>query len=235
VTGLVRPSLERLFSLVVSLNEAAALEEVASLLRSGVEARTIMLCFNRALTEIGRLFQAKEYYMVALVLAGELMRDALAILMPRLSRDGGLPAKEGLVVTATIEGDIHDLGKSLAGFLLAASGFEVVDLGVDVPPKVIVDETMRRRPDAVGVSLLLTNCVPAVQRLSVLFREAYQGEKERPLLFAGCGFSLPPESDLSPPAWLGVDTVAKDAYETVQICLERVGGESQGAIGYGAP
>jgi methanogenic corrinoid protein MtbC1 len=235
VTGLVRPSLDKLFGLVVSLSEAAALEEAASLLRSGVSARTIMLCFNRALTEIGRLFQAKEYYMAALVLAGELMRDALSMLMPRLSSDGGLPAKEGLVVTATIEGDIHDLGKGLAGFLLAASGFEVVDLGVDVPPKVIVAETLRLNPDAVGVSLLLTNCVPAVQRLSAVFREAYRGEKERPLLFAGCGLSLPPESDLSPPAWLGVDTVAKDAYETVQICLERAGGQSQGALGYGPP
>lgn len=222
------PRLDRLFGLVVNLKEVAALQEVAHLLRAGVEPRAIMFCFNRAMTEIGRLFQAKEYYMVALVLAGELMREAMTLLMPRISASGHVEAKEGLVITATIEGDIHDLGKSMAGFLLTASGFEVIDLGVDVPPRIILAETLKLNPDAVGVSLLLTTCVPAVQRLSALFKETYQGEPDRPLLFAGCGFSLPPESDLDPPTWLGVDMVAKDAYETVQICLGRVTGESPG-------
>jgi methanogenic corrinoid protein MtbC1 len=190
-----------------------------------------MFCFNRAMTEIGRLFQVKEYYMVALVLAGELMREAMSILMPRLSAGDHVERREGLVITATIEGDIHDLGKSLAGFLLMASGFEVVDLGVDVPPRIILAETLKLNPDAVGVSLLLTTCVPAVQRLSALFRETWRGEPNRPLLFAGCGFSLPPESDLDPPKWLGVDHVAKDAYETVQICLGRVAGQPPEGLG----
>ncbi|MDR1658342.1 MAG: cobalamin-dependent protein [Deltaproteobacteria bacterium] len=215
--------LSRLYDLIVDLKEVATLSEVANLLGAGVEPKAIMDCFYRALNEIGRLFQSKQYYMVALVLAGELMREALKLIMPRLTGRGQSRHREGLVIVATIEGDIHDLGKSLASFLLTTSGFEVVDLGVDVPPRIILTETMRLKPDAVGVSLLLTTCVPAVKRLSSLFEATYSDAPQRPLLFAGCGFNLPEQTaHSSPPQWLGVDAIVKDAYDTVLLCLERV-------------
>jgi methanogenic corrinoid protein MtbC1 len=216
--------LDRLYELIVELKQVAALQEVANLLRAGVEPKAIMYCFHRALNEIGRLFQMRQYYMIALVLAGELMREALKLVMPRLTCKGQARQREGLVIVATIEGDIHDLGKSVAGYLLTASGFEVIDLGVDVPPRILMIETLKHKPDAVGVSLLLTTCVPAVKRLANLFEESFLGHPNRPLLFAGCGFSLPSTTvnSSAPPSWLGVDAVVKDAYDTVQICLEKV-------------
>ncbi|MDR1111933.1 MAG: cobalamin-dependent protein [Deltaproteobacteria bacterium] len=220
--------LDRLYLHIVALREVAALKEVADLLVDGVEPMAIMDCFHRGLTEIGRLFQIKEYYMTALVLAGDLMSQSMRLVMPRLAKMEKAE-KQGLVLVATIEGDIHELGKSLAGYLLTASGFEVVDLGVDVPPRVILAETLRLVPDVVGVSLLLTTCVPTVRRLSGLIDETFAGQADRPLLLAGCGFNIPkgPDerggglTDLT--GLLGVDMVVADAYDTVRICLERMG------------
>ncbi|MDR1309112.1 MAG: cobalamin-dependent protein [Deltaproteobacteria bacterium] len=167
--------------------------------------------------------------MTARVLAGDLMSQSMRLVMPRLAKMEKAE-KQGLVLVATIEGDIHELGKSLAGYLLTASGFEVVDLGVDVPPRVILAETLRLVPDVVGVSLLLTTCVPTVRRLSSLIDETFAGQADRPLLLAGCGFNMPKVPDERGGAGLtdltgllGVDLVVADAYDTVRICLERMG------------
>jgi methanogenic corrinoid protein MtbC1 len=207
--------------MIVELKEVEALRTVAELLREGVDPERLMICFYRALSEIGRLFQIKEYYMMALVVAGEIMREAMDLIMPRLVGKGDSRETRGQVITATIEGDIHDLGKSLAGFLLTANNFEVIDLGVDVPPRVILAETLRLDPVAVGVSLLLTASVSAIRRLSSLFREAYGETLDRPLLFAGCAMARPEDGPQNLKEWLGVDAVADEAYDTVRLCQEQ--------------
>lgn len=210
---------------IINLQEVASLQSVADLLQAGVEARAIVDCFSRSLMEIGRMYQEGKYYMTGLVLAGEIMRQAMDVLMPHLAKNKS-EEKKGLVIIGTIEGDIHELGKNMAGYFLKTDGFEVIDLGVDVAPRVFLKEILQREPDAVGVSLLLTRCMEPLKRLVNLLNETYH-EGQAPPLFVGCGFLTPPPGSeamfqLSEQErqWLGVKHVVTDAYDTLRLCQE---------------
>lgn len=218
---LQREKLERLKKLIVSLNEVAVLQAVADLLHDGVSPHDILQCFQNGLAEIGEMYQRGEYYVAGLILSGEIMRQSMRLLMPRLVKEDGAVGRSGLVIIGTIEGDIHDLGKNMASYFLEAHGFEVVDLGVDVPPRVFLKEILQREPDAVGVSLLLTSCLEPLGRLVHLVRETYFG-RQSPPIFVGGGF-LTATTDPALTAEverLGVDFVVRDAYDTLNLCLE---------------
>lgn len=214
-------ALENLRQLIISLNEVAVLQAVANLLHKGVNPHDILLCFQLALAEIGEMYQRGEYYVAGLILSGEIMRQCMRLLMPRMVKEEGGRGRTGLVVIGTIEGDIHDLGKNLASYFLEAHGFEVIDLGVDVSPRLFLKEILHREPDAVGVSLLLTSCLEPLTRLIHLVRETYH-DRQPPPIFVGGGF-LAACSDARLPgevAKLGVDYIVRDAYETLSLCLD---------------
>ena len=213
--------LNRLKKLIVSLNEVAVLQAVVDLLHDGVSPHDILLCFQNGLMEIGEMYQRGEYYVAGLILSGEIMRQSMRLLMPRLVKEEGAVGRSGLVIIGTIEGDIHDLGKKMASYFLEAHGFEVIDLGVDVPPRVFLKEILQREPDAVGISLLLTSCLEPLGRLVYLVRETYHG-RQAPPIFVGGGFltaSTDPALDAEI-GRLGVDYVVRDAYDTLNLCLE---------------
>lgn len=215
-----RAELDKLRLLIVSLNEVAVLQAVANLLHDGVSPHAVMQCFQQALVEIGEMYQRGEYYVAGLILSGEIMRQSMRLLMPRLVKEAGVEGRTGLVIIGTIEGDIHDLGKNMASYFLEAYGFEVIDLGVDVSPRVFLKEILQREPDAVGVSLLLTSCLEPLARLIHLVRETYHG-RQAPPIFAGGGF-LAGNTDASLTAEvgrLGVDYIVRDAYDTLNLCL----------------
>ncbi|MDR1657956.1 MAG: cobalamin-dependent protein [Deltaproteobacteria bacterium] len=227
-----QPKLAKLCDKIVNLREQEVLSDLHQFLQQGVPPWDLLDCFNSSLGQIGQMFQQGTYYMTGLVLAGEIMRQAMEILMPHLANNK--PSKKsGLVIIGTIEGDIHELGKNMAAWFLEADGFEVIDLGVDVPPRVFLKEILQREPDAVGVSLLLTSCVEPVKRLVRLLRDAYS-DRPAPPLFVGCGF-LSSNSDspglidhhLLERQWLEVDHVVTDAYDTLKLCRELAGRKRQ--------
>jgi methanogenic corrinoid protein MtbC1 len=230
-----RPRLTQLRENIVSLREQEVLTDLDKCLAEGVPPWDLLNCFNESLGQVGQMFQQGTYYMTGLVLAGEIMRRAMEALMPHLA-DNKRGPRSGLVIIGTIEGDIHELGKNMAAWFLEADGFEVVDLGVDVPPRVFLKEILQRDPDAVGVSLLLTSCVEPVKRLVRLLRDAYN-DRPPPPLFVGCGF-LNSNSEagrlmgqqLLERQWLEVDHVVSDAYDTLKLCRELVGRKRQ-AVG----
>jgi corrinoid protein of di/trimethylamine methyltransferase len=105
---------------------------------------------------VGKQFACGEMYLPELVGAGEAMKNAIAVLEPEMTRRGSARTILGKVVIGTVEGDIHDIGKSLVGTMLSSSGFQVYDLGVDVPIKTFVDKAREVDADIVGLSALLT-------------------------------------------------------------------------------
>ena len=105
---------------------------------------------------VGEDFAAERMFLPELVLAGESMKAAIAVLEPAMASEGEERTLSGTVVLAAAHGDIHDIGKSLVGTMLAANGFKVFDLGVDVPVQTVVDKVHEVEPDVVGVSALLT-------------------------------------------------------------------------------
>jgi len=217
-----KAELDKLEKLIIGLNEVAVLQATANLLSDGVKPHDILLSFQGALTEIGRMYQRGEYYVAGLILSGEIMRQSMKLLMPRLVKEEGPVGHAGVVIIGTIEGDIHDLGKNMASYFLEAHGFEVVDLGVDVPPRVFLKEILQREPDAVGVSLLLTSCLEPLKRLVHLVHETYHG-RQAPPIFVGGGFMSAAMGDRALSdgvASLGVDYIVRDAYDTLNLCLE---------------
>jgi len=112
--------------------------------------------FVPGIDHVGEEFSRESMFLPELVLAGEAMKAAVAVLEPEMTRAGVARESHGTVVLAAAHGDIHDIGKSLVGTMLSASGFRVVDLGVDVPVDVVVEKAREVEADIVGVSALLT-------------------------------------------------------------------------------
>jgi corrinoid protein of di/trimethylamine methyltransferase len=116
----------------------------------------INLGFVVGVNQIGDQFSKGEAFLPELVMAGEAMKAAVTVLEPEMARRGTKRQMEGKVVLATIEGDIHDIGKTLVGTMLSAAGFEVYDLGVDVPITELASKAREVDADIVAVSSLLT-------------------------------------------------------------------------------
>ena len=112
--------------------------------------------FILGLDKVGELFSAGEAYLPELVMAGEAMKAAVTALEPEMVRRGKGREILGKVVLGTIEGDIHDIGKSLVGTMLSVAGFKVFDLGVDVPVLTLIEKAREESADIIGVSALLT-------------------------------------------------------------------------------
>lgn len=120
---------------------------------------------------VGQQFEAGEMFLPDLVLAGEAMKAATSALEPELQKSGSVRESLGKVVLGTVKGDIHEIGKTLVGTMLTANGFEVFDLGVDVPFESFAIKAKEVHADIIGVSALLTttmagqkNVVEAVDR-----------------------------------------------------------------------
>ena len=105
---------------------------------------------------VGDLFDCGDAFLPDLVMAGEAMKAAVTVLEPEMSKQGTERKMLGTIVLGTIEGDIHDIGKTLVGTMLSASGFKVFDLGVDVPVITLVERARAESADVIGVSALLT-------------------------------------------------------------------------------
>ena len=112
--------------------------------------------FVLGVNHVGDEFSCGNAFLPELVMAGEAMKSAVAVLEPEMARRGTERQILGKVVLATVEGDIHDIGKTLVGTMLSAAGFEVYDLGVDVPVTTLVEKAREVNADIVGVSALLT-------------------------------------------------------------------------------
>ena len=106
--------------------------------------------------QVGESFAKGDAFLPELVMAGEAMKAAVSALEPEMKKRGSKRTMLGRVVLATVEGDIHEIGKSLVGTMLSASGFEVFDLGVDVPAAKIIAKVQEVDANLVGLSALLT-------------------------------------------------------------------------------
>lgn len=114
-----------------------------------------------AMNEVSRLFEAEEYFVPELLLAGRAMRSALELLRPLMTASGEKLFTR--VVIGTVKGDLHDIGKNIVGSMLEGGGFEVIDLGTDVSPEKFVAAVEEQKPQIVCLSALLTVTMPAMK------------------------------------------------------------------------
>ncbi len=135
----------------------AAIALAKQAIESGIDPlEAISKGFVLGVNQVGESFACGQAFLPELVMAGEAMKAAVATLEPEMQRRGTSLQVFGKVVLATVEGDIHEIGKTLVGTMLAASGFQVYDLGVDVPSAKIIEKVKEVDADLVGLSALLT-------------------------------------------------------------------------------
>lgn len=143
-----------LSSAIAELEDDKVLALVRERLEAGVPALEIVHSLQEGMQVVGDRFGAGEYFLNELVVAGEIMKDAMELVEPHLQ--GEAAETKGVVVVGTVQGDIHDLGKNIVVMLLKGAGYEVVDLGVDVPAERFLQAIEEHRPQVIGMSALLT-------------------------------------------------------------------------------
>jgi 5-methyltetrahydrofolate--homocysteine methyltransferase len=121
----------------------------------------ISACMVPAMNEVGRLYEAEEYFVPELLLSGRAMKSATEILRPLIASAGLKLANR--VIIGTVKGDLHDIGKNIVASMLEGSGFEVIDLGADVSPEKFVAAVEEREPQVVCMSSLLTVTMPVMR------------------------------------------------------------------------
>jgi 5-methyltetrahydrofolate--homocysteine methyltransferase len=213
-----RDAIERVLQAVADLEIDRVAARVRDALQAGAEPRTVLNDgLSAGVQVVGERFEAGDYYLTELVLAGEVMKEGLALLEPSL-KEIDLQGK-GTVVLATVEGDIHDIGKNLVGTMLRAAGFEVVDLGADVPAAPIVEAARRYQAGVVALSVLLTPMVGQLQTTIEALEEAGLRSQVKVVIGGACTTPRLAEE-------MGCDGYGPDAVAAVRLC-ERLLGESR--------
>jgi 5-methyltetrahydrofolate--homocysteine methyltransferase len=149
----------RMAVLLGSAEEAA--EATRAALGDGVEPILLIdQAVGPAMEEVGRRFEAGDYFVPELLIAARATKAVFELIQPLLTKTGAKP--KGRVALGTVQGDLHDIGKNLVGAMLEGSGFEVVDLGVDVSPGKFVAAVEAEGIQLIGLSCLLTTTMPAM-------------------------------------------------------------------------
>ena len=172
--------------------------------------------FVQGVNYVGEQFSLGEMFLPELVLAGEAMKAAVAVLEPELQKRGAERKMLGKVVLGTVEGDIHEIGKTLVGTMLSASGFKVFDLGVDVPVDKFIEVAKAEKADIIGMSALLTTTM--VKQKTVIDKLAAAGMREKVKVLVG-GAPVTQE-------WaerIGADGFSPDAIGSVAIAKKLMG------------
>ncbi len=149
-------------------------EEVAALTRravdEGMAAKEILnLGLLKGMEVVGGQFKRHEIFLPDVLLAARAMHAGMELLKPLLIQEG-VPAK-GKIVLGTVQGDLHDIGKNLVGIMLKGAGYEIVDLGTDVPPQAFIDAAVENQCSLIGMSALLTTTMPMMKEVVQLMKQ----------------------------------------------------------------
>ncbi len=178
--------------------------------------RVLALCRN-AMDIVGKRFEEGEYFLPELVLAGEMLENIGAIAKPLIVQTGDGPAKKlGKILIGTVHGDLHDIGKNIVTFMLDINGFDVKDIGVDVPVKTFIEEINAYQPDVVGLSGFLTLAFDSMKETIAAFEK--EGMREKFKIMIGGG-----QIDETVRSYTGADAFGVNAVEAVSLCRNWMG------------
>jgi len=206
--------LEAVSTCVVDGDPKAAAVETQAALNAGLDPQIILDegLMSGAAT-VGELFERGEVFLPDLILAGKALNAAVTVLKPELALRQSGRTDVGRVVIATVQTDIHDIGKNIVASMLTAAGFEVDDLGVDVPIRTIIDRAEETKADIIACSVLLTTSMPYLRDLTRLLQARNLRDKYR-VIVGGASVTEEFAHDI------GADGTAPDAMQAVQLVRE---------------
>ena len=210
-------TLEDLRAVLIELDEERTLEITREILAlGGVTPHSILSTCQDALRVVGERYEREEYFISGLIMAGELFKEVLELVQPLYEQEARREST-GTIVLGTVAKDIHDIGKNLFGTSLRSYGFEVIDLGVDVPPERFLEEVGRSKADVVCLSGLIAAAFGSMKKTVDILR-AHEAELGyRPPVVLGGAIIDGRVCD-----YAGADSWSTDAMEGVRICQNLV-------------
>jgi methanogenic corrinoid protein MtbC1 len=206
---------QELIQAITDMREEDALKITKQMLENGADPITILNACRDSMGIIGQRFETGECFIPELILAGEMLSEISAIIKPRLAQNGG-SKKIGKVILGTVEGDIHDIAKDIVGFMLDVNGFEVTDLGVDVPPAKFVDAVKQTGAKVVGLSGFLTLAFDPMKFTVQALKDA--GFADVKVMIGGG------QIDEQIRQYTGADAYGRDAMAAVTLAKQWIGG-----------
>jgi 5-methyltetrahydrofolate--homocysteine methyltransferase len=207
---------DKLVDAMVHMKEQEALNLAEKMLNDGVHPLKVLEQCREAVEKVGKQFELGKYFLPELVLAGEMLKKISSMSEPFLKHDAeDKTARLGKVVLGSVKGDIHDIGKDIVKFLLDVNGFEVHDLGVDVPPERFIEAIREVQPETVGMSALLTTAFEAMKNTVAAIKDA--GLRDDVKIMIGGG-----TVDEDVRAYSGADAYGKDAVAAVNLAKKWV-------------
>ena len=201
---------KRVFNCVVEGHDDTISDAIADALVAGIEAKTIVDdCLIPAINKVGDLYDSKKYFLPQLIMGADAMRKGFEVLEPHLSGDSENQTEKAVIIMATVEGDIHDIGKNIVSLMLRNYGFDVIDLGKDVSAVKIVNAAKEHKAQIVGLSALMTTTMIKMEEVVKLARE--EGLTDLKIMIGGAVV------DQNYADQIGADAYATDAMESVRL------------------
>jgi trimethylamine corrinoid protein len=204
-----------LAELLADLKEDEAIKLTKERLAKGDNPMKILEDSRKGMEIVGKRFSSGEYFIPDLIYSGEILREINEIVKPKMT--GNLQTKKiAKLVLATVAGDIHDIGKDIVGFMMDISGFEVIDLGIDVPKEKIVEAIKANKPQIVALSGFLTLAFDSMKETIDAIKAA--GLRNNVKIMIGGG-----QIDEEVKKYTGADAYRPDAVAAVALAKEWVG------------
>lgn len=206
-----------LIDAMVNMREAEAMDLAQKMLDDGEDPLQILERCREALEMVGQRFEAGKYFLPELIMAGEMLKKISQTAKPFIKKEP-YAKKEvaGKVVIGSVKGDIHDIGKDIVTFMLDINGFEVHDLGVDVPAEKFVDAIKEVQPEIVGMSALLTTAFESMKNTVAVIKDA--GLRNQVKIMVGGG-----AVDDKVKEYAGADAYGADAVAAVSLSKHWLG------------
>ena len=200
---------DNLIDAIVEMQEQEALQMTEERMGHNGDPLKILDDCSAAMGIVGKRFESGEYFLPQLIMAGEILKQISEILKPHMKGEAN-PESPGRVLIGTVQGDIHDIGKDIVLFMLEVNGFEVRDVGIDVPPEKFVEEIKDFQPRVVAMSGLLTLAFESMKSTVQAIRDA--GLRDRVKVMIGGG-----QTSKKIMEYAGADAYGKDALVAVRL------------------
>ncbi len=207
---------DTLTNLIADLQEEETMKMVGELIEAGADPVTILDDARNAMGLVGKRFEQGDYFIPDLMMAGEILQGISRIVKPHLVQEEG-GSRKGRVLIGTVAGDIHDIGKDIVTFMLDVSGYDVLDIGIDVPVETFVEKTREFAPQVVALSGFLTLAFDSMKQTVEALEKA--GLREGLKIMIGGG-----QMDDEVRKYVRADAYGKDAVAAVNLCREWIGG-----------